>query len=88
MNGKNIAISSISAAVVGVTSILLLDKKSRRKMKTLSGQVISKLKRNKETEPIRKEIADPNDEKQAKMVSEGSLYAIQRYNEQQQQKTS
>ncbi|WP_078555302.1 hypothetical protein [Bacillus alkalicellulosilyticus] len=79
--------STITAGIVGTVSYVLLHQENRRKIKEMGSQLISKIKGNRKKK-IPKKVGHPSpyDTHDNTMVSEGSLYAIKKYNEQQQNK--
>ncbi|ADC48526.1 hypothetical protein BpOF4_02295 [Alkalihalophilus pseudofirmus OF4] len=90
MNMKRTLVASVVAGVASATTMLLKDEERREKAKRQLKQMYTKVtKQRAENQNGQTEIKaghpDPYDVDDNKMVNEGALYSVQRYNEKQQQ---
>ncbi|OLO40624.1 hypothetical protein BTR23_06470 [Alkalihalophilus pseudofirmus] len=83
MVGKGIMITAVAVGAVGTAIYTFSDRTKREK-------IMNKVRKKRSSNQIKidKNVGhpDPYDVKDNTMVSEGALYAIQRYNEEVQQK--
>ncbi|AGX02638.1 MULTISPECIES: hypothetical protein [Bacillaceae] len=82
-------LNSYILAGVGISSILLLALKSRKRIQTFTVNVTNKVlpskAKNHRVVPVEKGgHPDPYDVQDNKMVDEGSMYAVNYYNEKEQ----
>ncbi len=83
MNVKKTAVAVAVASAVGAMTVCLSDESKRTQLKNQTKSVFTKVTgKNKEDQVKKFQLGNPKPSTEdSKMVDEGSLYSIQRYNE-------